>query len=188
VDTRPKSAPAALPGSLAGDAPDAHSVCLATARTQDHGQIRQWLRDPDVQRWWGNAAAAEAEVALGLANADSICRMIVLGGTPIGYAQAVDTAHFTGLRPFAIVPGTYDCDLFIGVEALRGKGYGRRALDLLVEEVFATTLAVACSVIVSVRKEPAVRAYEQLGFRWKSVWDDPVAGASWVMIRDRPKA
>ncbi|MFM9942514.1 MAG: GNAT family N-acetyltransferase [Hyphomicrobiaceae bacterium] len=159
---------------------------LLPVAPRDQGLIRHWLRDPGVQAWWGNAAAAEAEVAVVLASDGALARMIHLGDEPIGYAHAVDSASLDGPLPVAIQPGTFDCDLFIGVAAHRGQGHGQRALDLLALEVFGTTLALACSVVVSIRNERAVRAYERVGFVWKSVWQDPIAGPSWVMVRQRP--
>ena len=58
-------------------------------------------------------------------------------------------------------------------------------LALLTEEVFATTLAVACSSLVSIRNETAARAYERTGFRWLQVLQDPLLGPSWLMLKER---
>ena len=84
------------------------------------------------------------------------------------------------------VPGT-------SISSLRrrstaAKGFAHAALDLLTEEVFATTLAVACSAVVSIRNEAAVRAYERAGFRWQRVWQDPLFGPCWLMLLERPPA
>ena len=135
---------------------------------------------------WGSAAAADAAVALALDSDAALCRMISLAGEPIGYAQGMDVAALGGALPQSLPAGTYDCDVFIGVETQRGKGFGQRALSMLADEVFATTLAVACSVVVSIRNETAVRGYEKAGFRWREVWNDPIDGPSWVMLRERP--
>ncbi len=67
-----------------------------------------------------------------------------------------------------------------------GRGMGEKALDLLVREVFTTTLAVACAVLVPVRRERAARAHETVGFRWIAIRDDPLLGPSWLMLRERP--
>lgn len=166
--------------------PDAGLIRLREVHGPDQARIRQWLRDPHVQRWWGNAGTAEAEVAMALATDGALCRIILAGNEPIGYAHALDAAHFGDAAAAGIPTGAFDCDLFIASEAYRGKGYGQRALELLVEEVFATTLAIACSIVVSVRNERAVRAYEAAGFEWRRVWQDPVMGPSWVMIKERP--
>jgi hypothetical protein len=60
------------------------------------------------------------------------------------------------------------------------------ALALLAEEVFATTLALACCGLVPVTNEAAARAYERARFRWQRIWHDPVRGPTWVMLRERP--
>lgn len=159
---------------------------LAPVTPADRSLVRGWLRQPEVQRWWGSTASAEAEIAMALDSESAICRMIIEDDKPIGYAHAIDMAHLHGPLPPELPAGTYDCDLFIGAPGYRGRGIGQAALELLVTEVFTTTLAVACGIVVSIRNERAARAYEKAGFRWQRVWQDPVFGPSWVMLRDRP--
>ena len=167
-----------------------HRVLKPTLRPvqpADQTLIQRWLHIPGVQRWWGNAASAEAEIRLALESDAAFCRIIEIEGLGIGYAQAVDTA-LTSLPPDGPVPpGSWDCDLFIGSEPHRGQGHGQIALDMLVNEIFASTLAVACMIVVSIRNERAARAYENIGFKWVSVAEDPIQGPSWVMLRDRPR-
>lgn len=178
---------AALSGDLnAGVKPPAGTITLNPVSDRDRGLIRQWLRDPGVQAWWGNAAAAEAEVAAALSDTSALCRLICLDGTAIGYAHAVDAGDLARRHSDVVPAGTLDCDLFIAAPAYRGLGYGQRALTLLTDEVFQTTLAIACVIVVSIRNERAVRAYEKIGFRWTKVLDDPVSGPSWIMLRARP--
>ena len=153
----------------------------------DRSIINRWVQNPGVQRWWGNAASADAEIRLALDSDAAICRMIEFGGLPIGYAQAVDGGFAGTARPSQIPPGSWDCDLFIGSETHRGQGHGQAGLDLLVAEVFGSTLAVACMIVVPVRNERATRACEDTGFRWVAVSEDPIHGASWVMLRERPR-
>ena len=98
------------------------------------------------------------------------------------------SGHTHPVHDPAVPAGTWDCDLFIGSEPDRGRGHGQAALDLLVGEVFATTLAIACMIVISVRNERAARAYENVGFRWVAVTWDPIQGPSWVMLRDRRQA
>jgi aminoglycoside 6'-N-acetyltransferase len=77
-------------------------------------------------------------------------------------------------------------DLFIASAEHRGRGAGRAALAVLVEEVFATRLAIACCAVVSIRNEAAARVYERSGCRWLRIWQDPIDGPCWVMLRERP--
>ena len=59
------------------------------------------------------------------------------------------------------------------------------ALTMLVDEVFATTLAVACSGVVSVKSEGAARVFERAGFLWLQIWHDPLFGPAWLMVQER---
>ncbi|MGI9423542.1 MAG: GNAT family N-acetyltransferase, partial [Hyphomicrobiaceae bacterium] len=106
----------------------------------------------------------------------------------VGYGHAVDASLWGDDLPDDLAPGTWDLDIFIAEPAYRGRGIGSVALEMLRDEVFSTTLAIAVSVFPSVENEPAVRAYEKIGFTWKRIWDDPVYGPSWFMVYDRPGA
>lgn len=160
---------------------------LRPAEPADRALIHRWLRNPEVSRWWGNEASAAAEIGIALESSSAICRIIEAEGLPVGYAQAADLGSFPSPHVAAVPPGTWTCHVFIGSENHRGRGAGQAALDLLVGELFASTLAVACRIVVPVRNERAARAYESVGFRWVAVAEDPIHGASWVMLRERPR-
>ncbi len=159
-------------------------VTLRPAGESDWPMIRRWLALPEVQAWWGSAASAEAEITIAMESPSGLCRIIMCGSEPVGYAQAIDAA-LLGTAPGALAPGTYDADAFIGSAAHRGQGAGVAALEQLAAEVLSTTLAVAVAVLVPVRHERVVRAYEKAGFRWAAVHEDPASGPSWVLIRTR---
>ncbi len=147
--------------------------------------LRAWLQRKDVQRWWGSAASAEAEIRMVFETPSAIGRIVECEGKPVGYAHAIDATYWGASLPEGIPPGAWDVDIVIADPAHRGRGVGQAALEELAGEVFSTTLAVALCVFVSVRNEKAVRAYERAGFKWKCVWDDPEFGASWMMLRQR---
>ncbi|MGE3918067.1 MAG: GNAT family N-acetyltransferase, partial [Hyphomicrobiaceae bacterium] len=154
--------------------------------TGDLGRLRGWLQLSDVQGWWGSAARAEAEVAMALASPSAICRIVHTDGEAVGYAHALDGALMAGAgRPE--LPGSWDCALFIASPAHRGRGIGASALELLVAEVFATTLAVGCTIRVPVAKESAVRVVEAAGFSWSHVEEDAALGRVWVLACERPR-
>lgn len=160
-------------------------LVLRPARDDDRAAIQAWLRRPEIQRWWGSLAAAEAEIMIASETATAIRRMILLDGRAVGYGQAVDAGLTGDEEMLGLAPGTWDVSLFIGEADLRGKGHGLAALRLLSEEVFSTTFALALSVLVSVRNEAAVRIYEKAGFRWQRVLTDPLFGPSWLMLKER---
>ena len=163
----------------------AGAVSLRPVTGSDRARVGQWLAQPDVQRWWGSAGAATAEVQLALGSPSAICRIIEVDGVAVGYAHAVDAGLWGADLPPEVTPGTWDVDLFIADRAQRGQGNGQAALAALVVEVFQTTFAIAVCVFVSIRNEAAVRAYEKAGFGWVRVWPDPVLGPVWMLARER---
>lgn len=159
---------------------------LRPATPEDRFRIRRWLAAPEVQAWRGTAASAEAEITLAMDSEAALARIIELAGEPVGYAQAVEIGLWAQERPEGLAPGTWDIDLFIAEEGRRARGLDATALELLTQEVFTTTLAVACCAVIPVRNEAGVRACERAGFRWQRIWNDALLGPSWVMLKERP--
>jgi RimJ/RimL family protein N-acetyltransferase len=167
---------------LEDSAPD---IALRPAAPADWDRVRAWLRQPEIQAWWGGLSAAEAEIAIAAESPSALCRMIVAQGVPIGYGQAIDADLVASPRTEGLPPGAYVAALFIADLAHRRRGAGEAALAALTREVFASTLAIACATVVPVRYEPAVRAAERAGYRWIGVSDDAAAGRSWLMVTER---
>ena len=168
------------------------SAALADIRLRpvsdaDWPLIRGWLGRADIERWWGPKASSEAAVIMAMSSEQAICRMIMADGESVGYAHAVDAMLWGETLPDGLAPGTWDIDLFIASPKFRGQGLGQRALGLIRDEVFATTLAVAVCIFASIANERAVRAYEKAGFRWQGVWNEPGTGPSWFMTAERPR-
>ncbi len=152
----------------------------------DRPMIWRWLRQPDVASWWGNAPSGVATVSTALASSTAICRIIERqGAEPIGYVQALDCGALGALASTSLMPGAWQCDAFIAVAGARGKSYGRSAVDLVVREVFSSSLALTCTVMLPIRREQTARAYESIGFHWVRIVDDALLGPCWLMQRDR---
>lgn len=162
-------------------------VRLRPAAPEDRFLIRRWLSDPQVQSWWGTAASAEAEITLALASAAAMPRIIERDSVAIGYAHAVEAGLRAAESPEGVPAGAWNVDYFVTPAAGDADETGGIVLALLTEEVFSTTLAVACSGLVSIRNETAARAYERVGFRWLQVLRDPLLGPSWLMLKERPE-
>jgi RimJ/RimL family protein N-acetyltransferase len=162
-------------------------ISLRPVAPEDRFLVRRWLSDPEIQSWWGTAASAEAEITLALASAAALPRIVERDGIPVGYAHAVETGLWAKAPPEGVPAGAWEVDYFATPAAGDATEIGSAALALLTEEVFATTLAVACSGLVSIRNEAAARAYERAGFRWLQVLQDPLLGPSWLMLKERPE-
>jgi len=163
------------------------AVSLRPALAEDRFRIRRWLADPEIEAWWGNAASAEAEINLAMGSTAAVCRIVVTEGVPIGYAHAAEVGLWAAERPAELAPGMWQVACFVTPATDRGGSLVPRVLSQLTEEVFATTLAVACAALVSIRNEAGARAYQRAGFRWQRIWRDELLDPSWLMLKDRPK-
>ncbi|MCH9808712.1 MAG: acetyltransferase [Alphaproteobacteria bacterium] len=164
------------------------NVFLRPVTEADWPLLLNWLRDPDVQRWWGRPSAVEAEIRLVLETPSALGRIIECDGKPVGYIHAIDATHWGEQLPDVLPEWTWDIDIVVAERAYRGRDIGPNALNQLAAEVFGSTFAMALSVFVSVKNEAAVRAYERAGFKWVTVWEDPIAGPQWLMLRERRSA
>jgi aminoglycoside 6'-N-acetyltransferase len=164
------------------------AISLRPAKPEDRFRIRRWLAAPEVQAGWGNAGSAEAEINLAMGSAAALCRLIECEGEAIGYTHALEIGLFGDERPVDLAPGTWHVNLLIASPEHRGPELESAALAAVTGEVFATTLAVACAGVVSIRNEGAVRSYERAGFRWRRIWDDRLLGPAWLMLKERPRS
>jgi aminoglycoside 6'-N-acetyltransferase len=163
------------------------AVSLRPATERDYGLILSWLRQAEIQRWWGSLAAAQAEVRAALLAPMGLCSIILVDGEPVGYAQAQEMPPFNPPIPGADTAGTFRVDLFIGDVRFRRQGVAQTALQLVTQDVFATTLMLGCIAVVPLKHEAAVRTYERAGFSWARVIDDPLLGPCWLMRCDRER-
>mgnify|MGYP000973377524 CR=1 FL=1 len=164
-------------------------ITLRPVRPEDRFRIRRWLSDPALPVWWGPRGTVEAEITMALESESALCRMLVRDDArePIGYAHAVDLALWGGDAPPGLPAATYDLDAFAADAASRAEDV-TEAVKALSAEVFATTFAMSCCALISIRNETAARAYEKAGFRWREIWHDRIAGPCWVMQAERPRA
>jgi RimJ/RimL family protein N-acetyltransferase len=163
------------------------AVTLRPATGEDRFRMRRWLLREAAAAWWGTANSAEAEISLAMGSTAALCRIAQRGGEAVAYVQAVEIGLWSEEQPRELAPGTWQLAYLPGGEATDTAGPASAVLALLVEEVFATTLAVACAGTVSVRNEAAARAYERAGFRWQQIWSDRLLGPSWLMLKPRPQ-
>src|SRR5215831_9745284 len=132
-------------------------IRLRPATAEDGFLIRRWLHDPATQGCWGNRASAEAEITLARLSETALARIVTWEQRPIGYAQAIDIGLRAGAKPPEFLPGTWDTQ-FCMAPPQRAKPVLAAIPALLAAEVFASTLAVACSGLVLIRQEMMARA------------------------------
>ena len=158
---------------------------------KDRFLVRRWLGLPHVAAWFGSRAAAEAALAIANDMATAVRRLVVVDGIPVGYLHALDADQRFAValqrpRHDAIPTGAWLVEVFIADTGMRGRGAGARALELIREEIFATTLAPALVLVAGVRHERQVRAIERAGFHWTAVIADDSLGAAWLLVAERP--
>jgi len=158
---------------------------LRPASQRDWPRIDRWLTQIEIARWWGSRSAAQAAVIAALDAPMSLCSIVEVDGTAVGYAHALDADAHGGFPAKRDVTGCYRIDAFVGEAGYRGRGIGGTALGLVTTEVFQTTLAIAAVAVVSIRNEAAVRAHEKAGFNWVRVVQDPLLGPCWLLRRER---
>ena len=132
--------------------------------------LSDWLRTPEVTRWWGDPDEEFALIEEDLASADMAQWIVAFENADFAYAQAYEVrawpqAHFAHLPSGAIA-----VDAFIGEPSFLGRGHGARFLRALAERLIG---AAAPLVVIDplATNERARRAYRKAGFRGEeAVW------------------
>jgi aminoglycoside 6'-N-acetyltransferase len=165
--------------------------------------LAEWLREPQVLRWWNHdttAGAVERDFAASVRGEEPGEDLVVsLDGRPIGLLQrAVIGDYPEDLVEFASItdvpPRAVELDYLIGDPALRGRGLGSAMIAAAVEDTWRTypdTPAVLVAVVAA--NVPSWRALERAGLRRvaqgsmtpDNTIDDPL---HYVYRVDRPSA
>lgn len=125
--------------------------------------LRQWLAEPHVAEWWGDAEEALAEIRQAMDDIATEPLIVELDGRPIAYLQSYDP-HLEDDHPYQDQPtGTLGLDISIGPPELVGVGHGsaivRQYAQLLFEE--GVPRLVIDPDPTNLR---AIKAYEKAGF------------------------
>jgi aminoglycoside 6'-N-acetyltransferase len=129
----------------------------------DLPMLGEWLRTPEVVRWWGDPDEQYALLEEDLASPLMAMRIVSFEGRPFAYAQHYDVwswpqAHFAGLPK-----GSRAIDAFVGVPEMIGRGHGAAFLRLLAQHLRAEG-APAVAIDPDVTNLRAQRAYARAGF------------------------
>ncbi len=158
----------------------------------DLQQVFLWLIRPHVAKGYANAPSSFMEVVAKFGprvGEGNVVRafIVTIDGRDVGYIQAYDVASFPDYASqVESGAGTVSVDLFLGDDAVVGRGIGPRVIDRFVNEVvFAQPRVSACIAGPGEGNPGSIRAFEKAGFRrWKTVRTDDHE-AECVMRRDR---
>ncbi len=139
----------------------------------DFPQLRQWLAQPHVARWWNHESSPEAverdfgPAAGGLEPSEDL--LVMLDGEPIGLVQRCRLADYPDylaeLAAEVDVPdGAVTMDYLIGDPRLAGQGHGPRMIHAVIEATWTDHPDVTAIIVpVHVANRPSWRALEKAG-------------------------
>jgi aminoglycoside 6'-N-acetyltransferase len=158
---------------------------FAPLREKDLDLVRRWLLEPHVKRWWDDGVktpypeATIEDYREAIQGKDPTYHHIAhVDGRPAGmfqhYRIGDDPEYAAAL---ALGEEAIGVDLFIGETDLVGHGHGPAMLRQYLREVAFPFHGIdVCVIGPSVKNDPAIRAYEKVGFRFLrevSVPDEP---------------
>ncbi|ARJ07470.1 GNAT family N-acetyltransferase [Cnuibacter physcomitrellae] len=137
--------------------------------------LAEWLREPEVARWWNHEHSTEAvqrDFGASVRGEEPGEDLVVsLDGRPIGLLQRSVIADYPDdLAEFAAIAdvpdGAVELDYLIGDASLRGRGLGSRLIAEAVESTWAAYPAAPAVLVAVVAANAASwRALEKAGFR-----------------------
>lgn len=125
--------------------------------------VTAWLHRPHVARWWGDPAAALAEIRQHAPTAEAL---IERDARPVGFlCWQVPTRRELAAAGLDDLPSDLvDIDVFIGEPDALGQGIGPAALMLLSDRLRANGVRLA-GIAAALANRRALRAYDKAGFR-----------------------
>lgn len=146
----------------------------------DLPMMAEWLRTPEVAKWWGDPEQQLRLVTEDLSEPAMRQWIVEHDGTPFAYVQASEAQAWPEPHLDFLPPGVEAIDTCIGVPAMLGAGhashYLRQFAAMLIEEG-----AKGVVIDPDVDNERAQRAYERAGFVRDCVIEAP-DGDAVVMI------
>ena len=139
------------------------SYTFRSATRADLPMLREWLKTPDVVRWWGDPTEQYTLLEEDLDEPGMTMLIVSLGGTPFAYAQHY-AVHRWPQPHFEHLPaGARAIDAFVGVPAMLGKGHGSAFLRLLATKLI-TAGAPTVAIDPDIANARAQAAYARAGF------------------------
>jgi aminoglycoside 6'-N-acetyltransferase len=165
----------------------------------DYELLVRWRNEPHVREWWDPddppttlASAIEEYRADTRRDSPTTACIIEQDGSPIGFLQFYrwsDEPSDAEVLGISLEQEAWGLDLFIGEQAMVGRGVGPRVIDLLCRFLFEERGASSVALVAAQENARALRAYEKAGFRRvRSVLDTDVKDGrrvwSWLLVRD----
>jgi aminoglycoside 6'-N-acetyltransferase len=153
----------------------------------DLPRLNEWLRTPEVVRWWGDPEDQAALLQADLDEPRMVMRIVSFAGKPFAYAQ--DYAVHVWPQPhFSELPlGSRAIDAFIGEPDMIGRGHGAAFLRLLAQRLLAEGAPVV-AIDPDVDNARARRAYANAGFSGDTVVQTGVGPAVLMIFSGRARA
>ncbi len=131
--------------------------------TQHFDILREWLRTPEIQRWYGNESYLET-IENRLSDPRISMMMVLLDGSPLAYTQNYDVFGWGGHHLDFLPRGSRGIGTFIGQQDMLSKGHGENYLRCLIARLFQAGVP-AIGIDPHPDNKRAIRAYEKLGFK-----------------------
>jgi aminoglycoside 6'-N-acetyltransferase len=151
------------------------SLTLRPLTAADLALLADWLREPEVARWWNHDSTPEAiqrDFGASVRGEEPGEDLVVsLDGQPIGLLRRAVIGDYpedlAELSAIVDVPdGAVEVDYLIGDRSLRGRGIGTRMLTAAITDTWRThPRAPAVLVAVVAANTASWRALEKAGFR-----------------------
>ena len=156
---------------------------------EDLPLVHEWHQQPHVVRWWTVRKTFEETENHYLPTIEGTeptqHYIALLDGEPLGMVQTYLVSDYPDYA--ALIEegeGTAGLDLFIGDEALTGRGLGTEMIQRFIDEiVFARPETIACMADPAVRNTASLRAFEKAGFRKVRELVDPQDGELHALVR-----
>jgi aminoglycoside 6'-N-acetyltransferase len=144
-------------------------------RAADLPLLVQWLREPQVARWWNHETTAEAVArdfgpsVRGEEPGEDL--VVMLNGRPVGLLERSPIGNYPDeLAEFAAIvdvpDGAIVLDYLIGESWLRGRGLGTRMIAAAVEDTWRAYPSAPCVLVAVVAANAASwRALEKAGLQ-----------------------
>ncbi|MFB9953306.1 GNAT family N-acetyltransferase [Rhizobium puerariae] len=152
---------------------------------QDFPLLAQWLAEPHIAKWWGEAGEELAGIEDAMTSVETRPMIVEWQGRPIAYLQSYDP-HLEEGHPYQDQPkGTLGIDISIGIPELVGRGHGSAIVRQFVDALFASG---ARRIVIDPDPEnlAAIRAYEKAGFRYIDTRTS-IYGPAHFMALDAPE-